>query len=342
MKDSPLCQKLLTLDTEELYYKECKENGKQPRNLYPIEASAQLTEAMFFPANAKQNILIMKHKCYSPSLAHSHDFFEIFYVLKGQSYHEIGGKSSRMREGDLCMIPPKTMHYIHVDDDSAILDILIRRSAFERVFSSLLDDGNILSAFFVGNTYTAGANDYIIFHTGKDESLQSLILDMYQECESKESYFELLLDSQLSMLFGLLLRNHETSCELPPFQNRTDSQIFGMVQYLHQHYGDISLKKLAARFHYTPEYTSKLIHDTTGRTFSCLLTQIRMEQALRLLTNTSLTVTDVGRQVGYSTPEHFIRTFKKTFQKTPKEYRKDLPKPYPISSFSVPSASFNP
>lgn len=334
MNRSEICQKLLILDAEELYYKECKENGRQPRNLYPVEASVQLTEAMFFPANTKQNIFVLKHKCYSPSVTHSHDFFEIFYVLRGQSHHEIGGKSSRMQEGDLCMIPPKTMHYIHVDDDSAILDILIRPSAFERVFSSLLNDGNILSAFFVGNTYTAGANDYIIFHTGADEPLKNLILDMYRECENKESYFELLLDSQLSMLFGLLLRNHQHACELPPFQNRTDSQIFGMVQYLHQHYSDISLKKLAARFHYTPEYTSKLIHDTTGRTFSCLLTQIRMERALRLLANTSLTVTDIGQQIGYSTPEHFIRTFKKTFHKTPNEYRKRLPDPWGPEAYS--------
>lgn len=169
----------------------------------------------------------------------------------------------------------------------------------------------------MGNTYTAGANDYIIFHTGNDEELQNLILDMYLECINQNSYFEMMLDTQLSMLFGKLLRHYENSCELPPFTNRTDSQVFGMIQFLHQNYRDISLTALARKFHYTPEYTSKLIHDATGRTFSTLLTQIRMEQASRLLHNTTLTVADIGMQVGYTTPEHFIRTFKKTIMLRP-------------------------
>ncbi len=134
----------------------------------------------------------------------------------------------------------------------------------------------------------------------------------------------MMLDTQLSMLFGKLLRHYQSSCELPPLTSRTDSQVFGMIQYLHQNFRDISLTSLAQKFHYTPEYTSKLIHDATGRTFSTLLTQIRMEQALRLLKNTMLNISDIGSQVGYATPEHFIRTFKKTYQKTPSEYRKGL------------------
>lgn len=324
MNRTTLYQQLQTLDDEEVYFKECQEAGVLPESEHKVTGPYSLKEYMFFPPDSSQNVLVLKHKCYSPAQPHDHDFFEIFYVLEGQSQHEIGGKHSRMKRGDLCMIPPGTMHYIHVPDSSIILDILIRRSAFERVFSNLLSDNNILSAFFVGNTYTTGANDYIIFHTGNDAELQDLILDMYLECENKDNYYEMMLDTQLAMLFGKLLRHYESSCELPPFTSRTDSQVFGMIQYLHQNYREISLTSLAKKFHYTPEYTSKLIHDATGRTFSALLTQIRMEQALRLLKNTSLTVADIGLQVGYVTPEHFIRTFKKTYQYTPSEYRKRL------------------
>lgn len=322
MNRSALYQKLHTLTEQELYFKKCQENDIIPELPYDISLPYHLEEAMFFPADSRQNIQVMKHACYSPSQTHNHDFFEIFYVLEGQSQHEISGHYSQMKHGDLCMIPPGPMHYIHVSDESIVIDLLIRRSAFEKVFSNLLSDNNILSSFFVGNTYTVGANDYIIFHTGNDEALQNLILDMFLECENKENYYEMLLDTQLSMLFGKLLRHYENSCELPPFTNRADSQIFGMIQYLHQNFRDISLTTLAQKFHYTPEYTSKLIHDTTGRTFSTLLTQIRMEQASRLLKNTTMTIADIGLQVGYSTPEHFIRTFKKTYQKTPNEYRK--------------------
>lgn len=326
MEREAIYKTLTTLNSQELYYKSCYEQGINPDP--DIMQPDQLREEMFFPSHTKQNIVALKHLCYSPVQSHSHDFFEVIYVLKGQSHHEISEKYSRMQTGDLCIIPPGPMHYINVSDDSAVIDILIRRSAFERVFSSLMDNDNILATFFTRNIYASGANDYIIFHTGQDLALQALILDMFWECEAKAKYFESFLDAQLAMLFALLLRSHEDSCELPPFTSPNESQIFGMVQYMNQNYRNISLKSLAEKFHYTPTYTSKRIHESTGRTFSALLAQIRMEHATRLLKSTSLTVGEIGLQVGYVTPEHFIRTFKKHLGLTPNEYRK---------SFSFPS-----
>lgn len=322
MDHAAIYKQLATLSTDELYYRKCYEDKVPPVIPHPDADPSHLTERAYFPDNPKQNIVVLKHKCYTASCPHHHDFFEIFYVLKGKSCHEIGGRYSKMQQGDFCLIPPKTVHCISVNDESAVIDILIRRSAFEHVFSNLLSDNNILAAFFSCNTYTAAANDYIIFHTGRDEELMNLILDMYLECEAKENYYEMILDTQLVMLFGRLLRSYESSCELPPFSSRTDSQIWNMVQFLRQNYRDVTLKKLAEKFHYTPEYTSKLLHDVTGRTFSTLLTQIRMEQAVRLLCSTSLSIADVGQKAGYATPEHFIRTFKKTYGRTPSEYRK--------------------
>lgn len=326
MERKNLYQALTTLNEQELYYKECREKDISPG--MDSVTPGHLTEQMFFPANRKQNIVALKHQCYSPSLSHSHDFFEMIYVLEGRSRHEIGGKRSQLKTGDLCILPPGPVHSINVNDDSAVIDILIRRQAFEKVFSNLLDSDNLLTAFFTCNIYAAGANDYIIFHTGQDLALQDLILDMFWECETQEKYFEMLLDTQLAMLFARLLRSHESSCELPPFTSRRESQIFGMIQYMNQNYRDVTLKSLAEKFHYTPTYTSKRIHEATGRTFLALLTQIRMEHATRLLKSTTLTVGEVGLQAGYATPEHFIRTFKKQLGLTPNEYRK---------SFSLPS-----
>lgn len=150
MNRSMLYQQLQTLTEKELYFKECQDSNTIPKLPYDLSMPYKLFESMLFPPDSKQNVLAMKHECYSPSQTHSHDFFEIIYVLEGQSQHEISGKHSRLKGGDLCMISPETMHYIHVPDNSIIIDILIRKSAFERVFSNLLSDDNILSAFFCG------------------------------------------------------------------------------------------------------------------------------------------------------------------------------------------------
>jgi AraC-like DNA-binding protein len=50
------------------------------------------------------------------------------------------------------------------------------------------------------------------------------------------------------------------------------------------------------------------------------LTDYKMEYARRLLDSQALKVNEVGYQVGYSNPSHFIAAFKKKFGTTPKKY----------------------
>ncbi len=78
---------------------------------------------------------------------------------------------------------------------------------------------------------------------------------------------------------------------------------------------------MAADFHYSPEYTSRLIKQATGQTFIQLLTRIRIENAERLLRDTAMPVADIAAVVGYESSEHFIRTFRKHTGETPSAYR---------------------
>ena len=49
---------------------------------------------------------------------------------------------------------------------------------------------------------------------------------------------------------------------------------------------------------------------------------IKLNQACHVLRETSLSNLAICELVGYESPEHFMRTFKKTYGMTPGEYRK--------------------
>lgn len=102
-------------------------------------------------------------------------------------------------------------------------------------------------------------------------------------------------------IFSLLLRNYEQSVELPSIVKKSDVQRFGLVRFIQDNYKDVTLNKIAQKFHYTPEYTSKLIKETTGMNFKQILQTVRIERAEFLLLDTSLTVrnTAVPRQPVY-------------------------------------------
>ncbi len=57
--------------------------------------------------------------------------------------------------------------------------------------------------------------------------------------------------------------------------------------------------------------------------FKQILQTVRIDRAEFLLLDTSLTVTNIGIEVGYDTTEHFIRTFKKLKGMTPSTYRNE-------------------
>ena len=59
-----------------------------------------------------------------------------------------------------------------------------------------------------------------------------------------------------------------------------------------------------------------------GISFSILMREIRQELALELLIDLNLSIAEVGRRLGYSSTQHFIRAFKNWSGHTPGEHRR--------------------
>jgi len=56
------------------------------------------------------------------------------------------------------------------------------------------------------------------------------------------------------------------------------------------------------------------------------LTQLRMQHAQLLLLQSDQPITTISADVGYESISHFSRTFRKYSGKSPRQYRKDIPK----------------
>ena len=110
------------------------------------------------------------------------------------------------------------------------------------------------------------------------------------------------------------------------FNSKMDVQRYALIQYIQDNYRDITLSDLSNKFHYTNEYTSRLIKELTGMTYTEILRTIRIERSESFLETTTMTVANIAEAVGYDTPEHYIRQFKKHTGMTPSAYRKQSPK----------------
>ena len=97
-----------------------------------------------------------------------------------------------------------------------------------------------------------------------------------------------------------------------------------MIRYITDHYQSVTLGELAGTFHFSIPYCSRLVQDITGRSFSKLVTQLRVQQGENLLSHTQMNVGDISAQVGYRNPETFIRAFTRIYRMSPSQYRKSV------------------
>jgi AraC-like DNA-binding protein len=96
-------------------------------------------------------------------------------------------------------------------------------------------------------------------------------------------------------------------------------------RYIQDHYADdLRLVTVSEAVFVSPYYISHLFQRELGTTFLKYLTAVRMRHGRRLLSDTDLPVEVVAEQVGYQAPKRFRELFKRTFQVTPSEYRRQV------------------
>lgn len=100
------------------------------------------------------------------------------------------------------------------------------------------------------------------------------------------------------------------------------------VLYMREHYmDDIDISSFSASLGFTSAYLTKLFNRYKGDTPLKYLTDIRIHEAKRLLTDTGLPIREVGERVGYPDQFHFSKTFRKLTGLNPTAYRKQEQKP---------------
>lgn len=95
------------------------------------------------------------------------------------------------------------------------------------------------------------------------------------------------------------------------------------IRYMQDHYmEDIDIGTLADSLGFHSAYLTRLFNRYVGETPLKYLTGIRIEEAKKLLRDSSLSIADVGERVGYPDQFHFSKTFRKATGMNPSAFRK--------------------
>ncbi|MHB8061704.1 MAG: response regulator [Ruminiclostridium sp.] len=103
-------------------------------------------------------------------------------------------------------------------------------------------------------------------------------------------------------------------------------QVRYIIDFLKSNYSDytITLKNTAERFYKNASYLSRLFKQETGESFIEYLTRIRMEESVKLLSQSDLKIYEVSEAVGILDANYFGKCFHKYTGMSVSEYKKSI------------------
>lgn len=90
--------------------------------------------------------------------------------------------------------------------------------------------------------------------------------------------------------------------------------------------GNINVSELSSMLNLSPSYISRLFKKFESKNISEYLFEVKMECAIKYITETNMKAYEIGELVGYSSSFYFIKSFKKYTGMTPIDYRNKFKK----------------
>lgn len=162
-----------------------------------------------------------------------------------------------------------------------------------------------------------------------DERLAQLARSLSTELTDERAGREIVVGALVEQVVVHLLRHYANirrSEELELSRvGLIDRRIRRSVELMHaQLEQDLSLKEIAAASYLSPFHFVRVFKKLTGTTPHAYLASIRTSYAQLLLSEASLSVTEISSRVGYSSPSHFTKAFRQATGVTPRAFRKAL------------------
>ena len=249
------------------------------------------------------------------SPTHWHNSIEIIYVLKGSLNITIDTDSFTLNEREVEIINSDESHSISAIADNKVLIFNIDPFFFEKYYK------DINNVFFYTNS-----NDDEDQNGPEYEELKTILSQILCEYVQKvEDYDEEIEKHLITLLYHLVNNFHYLTHEKEELKEKTDQldRYHRISKYIYNNYNNnITLKEIAKKEFLSPHYLSHEIKYATGYSFTDLINLTRVEESIKLLLDSDMSISEISDEIGFSHVRYFNKNFKLYYNCTPLQYRK--------------------
>ena len=246
---------------------------------------------------------------------HWHNSIEIIYVLKGSLNITIDTDSFTLNEREVEIINSDESHSISAIADNKVLIFNIDPFFFEKYYK------DINNVFFYTNS-----NDDEDQNGSEYDELKTILSQILCEYVQKvEDYDEEIEKHLITLLYHLVNNFHYLTHEKEELKEKTDQldRYHRISKYIYNNYNNnITLKEIAKKEFLSPHYLSHEIKYATGYSFTDLINLTRVEESIKLLLDSDMSISEISDEIGFSHVRYFNKNFKLYYNCTPLQYRK--------------------
>lgn len=260
---------------------------------------------------------------------HRHEFFQMRLDLAGKAYHNIGSQRRVLAPGSVSFVLP---YRIHRGGRRANSEFYVINFHHRFLRPEMDIDPLCVEPVSLANTPELAPfvfQEILDFRLdGADLAMaRDACLRMMEHSASNRLLSVEIVRASLFLLIGLVCQRHEKE-----IRGLASSGTYGggahrsilpaVSRYISVRMADrISLADVAAAVRLSPSNLTRLLKRETGKTFTQLLTERRLQRAQELLTNTTMRIAEIGEAVGFEDNAYFARRFKQYLRMPPRVYR---------------------
>ena len=222
----------------------------------------------------------------------------------------INNKCYCANEGDIVFINSGEIHFFETTNEICTLDIC--------TFDPLILY-NFETNFGAIKTHIKAKE---IIENGLENQISSCFSNLFSEKSNDDFSSKIIMKSDILKIYGILIRNFKEEKKDEVHLAKFNS-FHKIVEYISDNYNEsITLEFLAKKFNYNHIYLSSVFSSYIGVSFKYFLDNVRVSKSIELLTETTLTISEIALNCGFSNIRTFNNVFKKITGTTPKNVRK--------------------
>ena len=248
---------------------------------------------------------------------HRHEFIEMVYVLSGSAMQIVDEQEYEVHRGDMIFINYGSVHAFSELKDFRYCNICFSP---EIVSDSIItpDNAFALLSLTAFDEMRKDQNGGRVTFSGREcVEIENILQAMLEEYESDQPLSDKVMENYMNILITKMLRKSQ-----PGMGQETKDIWQELSEYIEQNPdAELTLSALASKCFYNPSYFSRMFKQKFHMSLTEYVTRKRVEYAIRLLSDSSLSVDEISQKTGFVDRSTFYAAFSRITGTTPAQYR---------------------